>query len=283
MKKCYDFKDYQNTIAENEQFFRAYYFHSIIDLNLVKLDSILKYGILSRHEIERLKLISFYTHDISDYNCKNGLEYISLVDYDKLLKIEPLKNQSLNNLFDAFALHTLTSLSLLVDKNITTIKNDSLISYFDDEVFAYDKIDKSHLKGILLPNYLASKELKDIPFLPNDPHSYTLESINHLLDFLDNYFNTSIDRTKLLNATAEAWHIANEFSRPVISSALEIQKTRYGIDMLDVLSSLMQELWSCKTKISYPTYIDIIKYLNHDELPIYEVVEMKLTKHLYLK
>ena len=54
MKK-YDIGQYIDTVKDNDDFFRNYYFHSIIDLNLVKLDYILKYGILSRKEIEELK------------------------------------------------------------------------------------------------------------------------------------------------------------------------------------------------------------------------------------
>ena len=56
MKK-YDIGQYIDTVKDNDDFFGNYYFHSIIDLNLVKLDYILKYGILSRKEIEELKLL----------------------------------------------------------------------------------------------------------------------------------------------------------------------------------------------------------------------------------
>lgn len=55
MFRCYDIGQYIDTVKDNDDFFRNYYFHSIIDLNLVKLDYILKYGILSRKEIEGIK------------------------------------------------------------------------------------------------------------------------------------------------------------------------------------------------------------------------------------
>ena len=57
MVRYYDIGQYIDTVRDNDDFFRNYYFHSIIDLNLVKLDYILKYGILSRTEIEKLKLL----------------------------------------------------------------------------------------------------------------------------------------------------------------------------------------------------------------------------------
>ena len=77
MVRCYDIEQYIDTVRNNDDFFRNYYFHSIIDLNLVKLDYILKFGILSRKEIEKLELLSYYIHSIDSYECKNGMDYIS--------------------------------------------------------------------------------------------------------------------------------------------------------------------------------------------------------------
>jgi len=42
MNKIRDTKQYINTVKSNRDFFESYYYHSIIDLNLIKLDSILK-------------------------------------------------------------------------------------------------------------------------------------------------------------------------------------------------------------------------------------------------
>lgn len=47
--------------------------------------------------------------------------------------------------------------------------------------------------------------------------------------------------------------------------------------MRDVLSSIIDELWQEKTKITNPTYIEIIKYLNND-LPVYEIGLEKVIK-----
>lgn len=277
MIRCYNIGQYIDTVRKNDDFFRNYYFHSIIDLNLVKLDYILNYGILSRKEIEKLKLLSFYVHNIRSYECKNGMDYISLVDYDKLYHNEFKEEPSFSQLFEAFSLHTLTSLSLMVDKNINVNEKGVLESLFDDEVFATDKINPESIRGIILPEHLIDKQIKDISFLPGDASCYTTKAINHLIDCLEIYFDERIDRRELLESVEQAWSIANESVRPSITSAVKEQNKRYGKDMRDVLSSIIHELWEYKTSINNPTYLEIIKYLNAD-LPIYEIGQKELIK-----
>ena len=264
-------------MKDNDDFFRNYYFHSIIDLNLVKLDYILKYGILSRKEIEDLKLLSFYVHSIRSYDCKNGMDYISLVDYDKLYRTTYEKEPTFSQFFEAFSLHTLISLSLMIDRDIKVSEVGISESCFDDEVFAFKRIDSKNIKGIILPEHLADKQLKDISFLPGDDYSYTPKDLNHLLDCLEIYFDKKIDREELLISVEQAWNIAYESERPSITVAVKEQRKRYGRDMRDVLSFLIHELWEDKTGINNPTYIKIIEYLNKD-LPVYEIGSKKLIK-----
>jgi len=277
MNRCYDIRQYIDTVRNNDEFFRNYYFHSIIDLNLVKLDYILKYGILSRREIEKLKLLSFYVHRSESYECKNGLDYISLVDYDKLFKTTYEKEPTFSQIFEAFSLHTLTSISLMLDRNIETVETGIRESNFDDEVFAPKKINREHIKGIILPEHLINKQLKDISFLPGDHYCYTSKSLNHLLDCLEIYFEKKIYRNELLKSIEQAWDIAYESERPSITQSVKFQKERYGIDMRDVLSSVIHKLWENKIGINNPTYIEVIKYLNND-LPVYEISSKKLIK-----
>lgn len=279
MLRSYDVGRYIQTVRDNDEFFRNYYFHSIIDLNLIKLDNILKHGILSRTEIEKLKLISYYMHSIRSYECSNGSENISLVDYDRLFNLDDKDEPSFNQMFEAFALHTLTSLSLLVDRNINVSIRGVRESGFDDEVYALRKIEKEHIKGILFPNHLKDEKIKNISFLSGDHFCYKEKNINHLVDCLENYFSKKIDREPLLISLSQAWSIADELESASITSAIRIQKERYGTDMRDELAILMHKLWEEKSKIENPTYYDIIKYLNNDNLPIYEIGTKKLIKH----
>ena len=99
MDRIYDIGCFRDTVRSNDSFFRSYLFHSIIDLNLIKLDYILEHGILSRRYIEARNLLSFYVHSLRSYDCKNGFDYISLVDYDKLANSS--EGCTFSNMFEA--------------------------------------------------------------------------------------------------------------------------------------------------------------------------------------
>lgn len=284
MQRSYDIKQYVNVVKANDDFFRQYYFHSIIDLNLIKLDHILKYGILSRREIEKLKLFSFCVHDLDSYDCKNGYDFISLVDYDKLYEFqdfeygEPKHEPSFNSFFEAFALHTLTSISLLISRDIEVFNVGQRETLFDDEVFARDNIASCFFKGILIPEHLTNLELKEISFLPGDRYCYTLKSINHLVDELERYFGLTIDRKELIDFLKDAWNIFKTGNFAGIRDALIKQRRIYGKDMKDILAYIISDLWKEKTGIENPTYIDIVKYINNGKYPIYEIGGRQLTK-----
>ena len=59
MDKNRDIRRYINTVKDNQNFFKNYYYHSLIELNLKKLDSILKNGILCKNLIESKGLPHF--------------------------------------------------------------------------------------------------------------------------------------------------------------------------------------------------------------------------------
>lgn len=278
MKRNYDIDPYTETIKNNESFFRQYYFHSIIDLNLIKLDYILKYGLLSRKNIEEKNLISFYLHSIRSYDCKNGNDHISLVDYDALFKNKGYC--SFHQMFEAFSLHTLTSLSIMLDRDIEVLSKGSLDAAFDDEVFVHDSIGVSHITGIILPEHLTDESICYIPFLPGDYYCYTKNNINHLIDCMEVYFGKSICRDELLASVNQLWDICDKKYRREdwITEAVKIQKEQYDVDIKDVLAKMMNELWQEKLNLENPTYIDVINNINNDRYPIYEIKKKSLKK-----
>lgn len=277
MQRIYDIERYIDTVKNNESFFRKYYFHSIIDLNLIKLDYILKNGLLSRRNIEEKNLLSFYMHSVRSYDCKNGSDYISLVDFNSL--VESKEGCAFHQMFEAFSLHTLTSLSVMLDREINVSKIGVLETLFDDEVFARDSIDKSHIKGIILPEHLTEKYICDIPFLPGDAHCYTEKSINHLIDCMEVYFLKKISRDELLLSVKQAWDICyKEYGGTWIGTPVQNQKEIYGTDMKDVLSKMINDLWQEKLKIENPSYIDVINCINNDIYPVYEIKQKVLKK-----
>lgn len=272
MKKDYDVKKYKDTVLSNKDFFKKHYYHSIIDLNLVKLDYILKYGILSKNFIEKQNNISIYTHQKDSYDSKNGYDYISLSEYNN--------NTEFVNMFESFTLHTLTSLSLLIDKDIKIEEKGKIETFFDDEIFCRDIITNEHIKGILIPQHLTNKYIYEISCLPNDLECYTYKYINHWIDEIERYFKKETSRTEIIESLKIFKSIISEYERPErwVVSALDEQQQKYGEDLKDILARNLHKLWSNKLNILNPTYIDVITELNKENLDIYEIQIKELKK-----
>ena len=268
MDKIRDINRYIEVVKQNSEFFKNYYFHSLLDLNLIKLDSILKHGILSKKEIEEKKLISLYTHSSNDFDSKNGNNYISLSEYTY--------NTSFNLLFESFAFHTLTSVSLLVDKSINVTNCGERETYFDDELFCPKSIEKSNLHGIILPEYLSKLPISEVKCLASDLSCYTKGYINHFLSSLEKYFEEKISSTdieKVKNSYNQLWGILSLYERPekTYPLALRKQKEIYGKDLEEILSSILEKFWSNKLEIKNPNYIDVLLKINNEPLPVYEI------------
>lgn len=275
MDKNYEIKNYINTIQNNHDFFTQFYYHSLIDLNLIKLDYILQYGILSKRQIEKNRLASIYTHSGCDFDSKNGTKYISLSEYtDKC---------SFSTMFESFSFHTMTSLSLMVAKDIDVTKQGERETYFDDELFCLDTIDKLKLRGIILPEHLSNQKIKEVNCLPNDLSCYTRSYINNWLKCTEQYFSQKIPNSyieELKISFEQLWDIIEEYESPEkwIASAIKTQRKKYGKDIKDILASILQYMWSLKYGIENPNYLDIIMLLNQEKLPIYEIQEKTLRK-----
>ena len=275
MDKIRDIDKYIDTVKENNDFFKQYYYHSLIDANLIKLDYILQYGILSKKLIERNGLASLYTHSESDFDSKNGSSFVSLSEYtDKCCFC---------GLFESFPLHTLTSLSLMVNKEIDISREGEKETFFDDEVFSFLSVDKSKIEGVLLPEHLSNLIISEVNCLPNDLSCYTKSYLNNWLRCTKNYFgyeipNSYIEELKLSHE--QLWDIIEEYESPEkwIESAIKTQRMKYGKDLKDILADILQYFWSLKYKIENPKYLDIVMLLNKDNLPVYEIKEKCLKR-----
>ena len=275
MDKIRDIKKYISTVEENNDFFKQYYYHSLIDLNLIKLDTILQYGILSKKLIEKNGLANIYTHSSRDFDSKNGDMFVSLSEYTD--------DCSFNTMFESFTLHTLTSLSLLINKQIGVSKEGVRQTYFDDEIFCFQSVDKSKIEGIMLPEHLSNLTINQVNCLPNDLSCYTRSYINNWLKCTEEYFRQKIPRNyidELKVSHEQLWNIIEEYESPEkwIESAIKTQRKEYGKDLKDVLGDILQYLWSLKYGIQNPKYLDIIKMINKQSLPIYEIKEKCLKK-----
>lgn len=272
--KDHDIKKYKNIVQSNHSFFKQFYYHSIIDSNLIKFDSILENGILTKKMIEYSGLPTLYTHSADDYDSKNGNDFISLTQYTN--------KTSLSLMFESFAWHTLSSLSLMIDKNIKTTSIGDKETYFDDEIFSSLTISTDNIKGILLPDILSNKSFDRICPLANDLTCYTRGYINNWIYQVEEYFNQTIDKEKILGSVNELWDILNKDGSPEkwFNYALERQKYNTGSNVNEVLANIIKELWENKLKLENPKFIDVVKIINDDRYPIYEIKEKELVKIL---
>ncbi len=275
MDKIRDIERYIDTVQANSEFFEKYYFHSLIDLNLTKLDSILNHGVLSKNRIHQKNLISLYTHESCSFDSKNGDTYVSLTQYTDHTQFHPM--------FESFAIHTLTSLSLLVNKGINISKQGERETFFEDELFCLDSIPVSKLEGIMLPEHLSAMPIGKVNCLPNDLSCYTKSYLNHWIGCMQRYFDTILSQETLHDIKAgyeQLWDILEEYENPHrwVEEANKTQCDRYGRDLKDILANVLQSLWSSKFAISNPTYMDIVTRINDGKLPIYEIKQRTLKR-----
>lgn len=275
MDKIENIDEYIDTVKLHSDFFKSYYFHSLIDLNLTKLDSILHYGILSKNLIEQKHLTSLYTHSSRSFDSKNGNNYISLTQYMDNCKFSPM--------FESFSLHTLTCLSVMVNKSINVEKQGERETFFDDEVFCLDSISTSNLEGIILPEHLSRLPINQVNCLPSGLSCYTKSYINHWIDCMQRYFNTTLSQNLLEEIKVgyeQLWNILDEGPYPDmwLESAIRKQRRQYGKDLKDILANIMQNLWAEKFDMSNPTYIDVVMRLNSNQIPIYEIRQKSLKR-----
>ena len=275
MDKVRDIDKYIDTVKSHSNFFKSYYFHSLIDLNLTKLDSILHYGILSKNLIEQKRLPSLYTHNSCDFDSKNGNNYISLTKYDDNCEFSPM--------FESFSLHTLTCLSLMVNKSINIEEQGERRTFFDDEIFCLNSISTSNLEGIILPEHLSMLPINQVNCLPKDLSCYTKSYINHWISCMQRYFNTTLSQAviqEIKTSYEQLWNILNEYECPDrwVEFAIRKQRNQYGKDLKDILANIMQNLWSKKFDMANPTYIDVVMKLNSSQIPIYEIKQKSLKR-----
>lgn len=275
MDKIRVIEKYIDTVKSHSDFFKRYYFHSLIDLNLTKLDSILRYGILSKNLIERRGLPSLYTHDGCDFDSKNGNTYVSLTQYTD--------NCEFSTMFESFPLHALTCLSLLINKSINVENQGERETFFDDEIFCFNSISTSNLEGIIFPEHLSTLPINQVNCLPNDLSCYTKSYLNHWIGCMQKYFNTTLPQEvieDIKDSHEQLWDILEEYENPDrwVQSAIRTQRNQYGKDLKDVLANVLQNLWSEKFDISNPTYMDVLMRVNNNQLPIYEIKQKSLKR-----
>ena len=275
MQKVRFVSQYEDTVNNNLHFFLSYYYHAILDLNLIKASSIIENGIYSRRFIELKHFPSLYTHLKSDYDCKNGNDYISVSKY--------LINNPHSIAFSSFFLHTLTSISFLIEKNVPTRTKGYRETNFSDELFVAHRILKKNIAGILLPEHLGKSKIKEVICLSDDLSNYNVTYINHWISCIEAYFHVSLsaeDKSRIFKSLENLLKILDKYDEPenMLNYLLIEQKRMEGIDLRDILSEIVNRLWEERLNIEEPTYLDALLTINHDEFPIYEITPKSLIR-----
>lgn len=275
MDRRYDYEKLVNTVKKENNFFKRSYYHSIIDSNPAKLDSILKNGILCKSSLIYYQLPSMFTHEGDDCDSKNGFSHISLCEYKD--------DCSFNMLFSAFTMHTLTSISLMVKKSIKVTKEGVRESFFDDEVFSSKAIDKSCIKGIILPEQLSKTKLKKVSFLTSDLTNYTWKYLLNWVNCMQSYFQINIPNSyieRLSISHDQFVDICKEYEAPSrwVAGVLKTQRQRYGSDLKDIIAEIVNYLCISMYGLDNPEYIEIVKLINVENIPIYEIGQRSLKR-----
>lgn len=274
MEKQRPFKRYIHSVMINQDFFSKHYYHSVIDLNLIKVDYMLQYGILSKALIEKRHLPQIYTHSADDYDSKNGQYFISLSEFPKDLNFSPY--------FESFTLHVLSSLSFLLSSDLEITRKGERSPYFDDEVFRYGRIPREAIQGILLPEHLTYQKIDQLAYLPSDLSCYTNRYIQNWIACTEAYFGKKIENQPIATSMKQLWSIIRQFERPEnwVDSILEEQREKYGEDLRDVLARILNQLWANHLGLSNPRYIDVLESINRNRVPVYELRETGIQKIL---
>lgn len=272
--ESWKYETYQNVVNSYKSFFLKYYYHSIVDRNLIKLDLMLQHGILSEYQQMENSIACLYTEARDTTQCANGSDKISISYFDG--------KDDLLRFFSGFATHVMNRPSILLNKSsIETIKPDTSSAAFDDELFVKDKIDITSFEGILLPNHLLNLKMSDIkPMFKNIRYS-NLEYITSWILMVECYFKTNIDKEYILNLCKQLFeiHVKETDCRPgTIDDALNIQQERCGINIEEYMRNVIGNLWNMKLNQKAVTYLDVVDYINKDKYPIYVLDEARARK-----
>lgn len=245
--------------------------HSI-GFNPMKLESILKYGLVSdnyarKNNITFARNYNFTLssdtlgklHESNDINTmiqESYRENIYLVRY-LYISDDPLS---------AYNMYIKNGISFIVeDVDFIYDKNTELIRR-SDEVIVKDHIPKEKITAILIPDNYKDITIDNLDMLPYNILNYKLivDSINNLIRYLDRYGHRVEDQelNNLLNDLLIAYRSVNSLDKNHVdyNEALEDYKEIIS----EINKILSQNVFLCFSKIlgKEATLIDMVEYIN---------------------
>lgn len=243
-------------------------FHGISS-NFFALESILKYGILSKFAMEELGISS-----PRNFFGNNNNLFISVID-----DISYSKNGKANKDF----LKTNISLYCLVTNLFKGIENHEKFSdcmptcsgEYEDEVFAFYKIAKEQIYSIVLPKNMIYKNIKDLNYMSGSGNlDIVTNKVNFYLKRLNEYIKDSAYSEKLIALLKEQKKYVLEYEgKNEYEQKTTLKEFNKKIDNIkDKINIIIQEI------VNIIFHIELAKD-NNEQITIKDVIEHILKKN----
>ncbi len=218
--------------------------HSV-KFDFFKLESILKYGILSYNEALKRKIPYSRTYD--GYN---GGDYISLVRYIYVNR---------DDIEGSYDKHIINGISLIIESTPYVYNKEEIYINHADEVYVKDYIPTSNIVGINIPESYLDKPISSLPIirLTTFNYSYIKKSCDNIINYLKSYgYEIDVFFYNLL--------LTNLYNLNNLYKDDQREETKQAFrEMVEQLQDFMAECYEEA----------FCNYFNKDEVSLREVVE----------
>ena len=238
--------------------------HSI-GFNFARLESILKYGILSSKKAKE-KNISL-ARNYSGYNLDDT---ISAVRY---IYINPTDYTS------SYCKYTTSGIGFILEDVPYIYDVSTRVINHSDEVLVEDNVDVSKIKAMLVPIEYRNTSLKDLNYLPLDSTSYVnvKKNCDILIDYLKDY-NYEVDIDEYKSYLVELYLTNEAISKIEDKSGEDYCELENNFRELvfELNEFFKTEIFICFAKFfnnNNVTLMDLVNYINdkYYHLPIYDI------------
>lgn len=239
-----------------------------ISFNPMKLESILKYGLVSYNYAKKNNILYAKNYNFTIDNNK----------LDSNLINEMIENDSKDNIYlvrylyvsddplSAYNLYIKNGISFIVENTNFIYDKDKELLKRSDEVVVKDNIPLSNIKGILLPNDYKDMLLKDVPILPKNILNYNLikENAISLVNYLKGY-NYEVDIEELVYLLKDLG-IANKSVNSLSKDNIDYNDALndYKDIINDINLFLSENVYLCFSNLlgKEATVYDMVEYIN---------------------
>jgi hypothetical protein len=230
------------------------FYHSV-GFNIVKLDSILRNGLMSLDKAKKENIS--YARNYEGYNLNDT---ISLVR-------EIYANIDTDGAYKKYISKGITiSMNLPLDMIIFDI-SERIINH-TDEVLGKDYIPKEYFTSLIIPEEYTECSIEELPILTLNSTSYRniKDTSDNIVKYVENVLHKEIDKE-------EYYALINELKYTMIALKEDINDEGLNADFMEIKRELNCFLTS-QINIAFSKYInkenitiyDIVEYINHNTL-----------------